>query len=145
MLFIDLDNFKTVNDTLGHGEGDQLLRRVAKTIHDMLRTSDTAARLGGDEFTILIEDVLSPEAVTDLALRILDSLRPPVRLGPKSVSAASSIGIAFDEEGITSEQLLRNADTTRCTRRRNSARTGSRSTATRCTPSCWPVSNWRRS
>ena len=110
VLFIDLDDFKTVNDTLGHGEGDQLLRRVAKTILDMLRTSDTAARLGGDEFAVLVEDVRSPEAVTDLALRILDALRPPVRLGAKSVSAASSIGIAFDEEGITSEQLLRNAD-----------------------------------
>ena len=110
VLFIDLDDFKTVNDTLGHGEGDQLLRRVAKTIRDMLRTSDMAARLGGDEFAVLIEDVRSPEAVTDLALRILDSLRVPVRLGTKSVSAASSIGIAFDEEGITTEQLLRNAD-----------------------------------
>ncbi len=110
VLFIDLDDFKTVNDTLGHGEGDQLLKRVAKIILDTLRTSDTAARLGGDEFAILIEDVRSPEAVTDLALRVLDSLRPPVRLGTKSVSAASSIGIAFEEEGITSEQLLRNAD-----------------------------------
>ncbi len=110
VLFLDLDDFKTVNDTLGHGEGDQLLRRVAKTIRDTVRTSDTAARLGGDEFAILMEDVRSPEAVTDLAVRILDSLRPPVRLGTKSVSAASSIGIAFEEEGITTEQLLRNAD-----------------------------------
>jgi diguanylate cyclase (GGDEF)-like protein/PAS domain S-box-containing protein len=110
VLFIDLDDFKTVNDTLGHGEGDQLLKRVAKILLDTLRTSDTAARLGGDEFAILVEDVRSPEAVTDLALRMLDSLRPRVRLGTKSVSAASSIGIAFEEEGITSEQLLRNAD-----------------------------------
>ena len=76
----------------------------------MLRTSDTAARLGGDEFAVLIEDVRSPEAVTDLAQRMLDSLRPPVRLGAKSVGAAGSIGIAFDEEGMTIEQLLRNAD-----------------------------------
>ncbi len=110
VLFIDLDNFKTVNDTLGHGEGDQLLRRVAKSLVDMLRAADTAARLGGDEFAILIEDVSSQETVTELAERILECLRQPIRLGTKSVSAASSIGIAFDKEGITSEQLLRNAD-----------------------------------
>ncbi len=110
VLFIDLDNFKTVNDTLGHGEGDQLLRRVAKTIIDLLRASDTAARLGGDEFAILVEDVTSHEAVAELAERLLDSLRPTVRLDTQSVSSASSIGIAFDVEGITSEQLLRNAD-----------------------------------
>ena len=110
VLFLDLDDFKTVNDSLGHGEGDQLLRRVATTLIEMLRPADTAARLGGDEFAILVEDVPSREAVKELAQRILDNLRPQVRLGSKSVSAASSIGIAFDEEGITSEQLLRNAD-----------------------------------
>ena len=110
VLFLDLDDFKTVNDSLGHGEGDQLLRRVATTLHDVLRSSDTAARLGGDEFAVLIEDVSSPEAVTDMAQRILESLRKPVRLATKTLSAACSLGIAFDEEGITSEQLLRNAD-----------------------------------
>ena len=110
VLFIDLDDFKTVNDTLGHGEGDQLLRTVAKSLVDLLRAADTAARLGGDEFAILVEDVSAPETVAELAERILECLRQPVRLGTKSVRAASSIGIAFDKEGITSEQLLRNAD-----------------------------------
>jgi diguanylate cyclase (GGDEF)-like protein len=110
VLFLDLDDFKMVNDSLGHGEGDQLLRWVAMALVDLLRPSDTAARLGGDEFAILIENVSSREAVTELAQRILDALRPPVRLGTRSVSAACSIGIAFDEEGINSEQLLRNAD-----------------------------------
>ena len=110
VLFIDLDDFKTVNDSLGHSEGDQLLRWVAMTLADMLGPSDTAARLGGDEFALLLEDVESSEAVTGLAERILEALRPPVRLGTVSVSAAGSIGIAFDEEGISSEQLLRNAD-----------------------------------
>jgi diguanylate cyclase (GGDEF)-like protein/PAS domain S-box-containing protein len=109
ILFLDLDDFKTVNDSLGHGEGDQLLRKVASTLCDLLRPSDTAARLGGDEFAILIEDLSSPE-VTNLARRILESLRRPVRLGSKTVRAACSLGVAFDEEGITSEQLLRNAD-----------------------------------
>ncbi|HSZ35615.1 MAG TPA: EAL domain-containing protein [Acidimicrobiales bacterium] len=110
VLFLDLDDFKTVNDSLGHGEGDQLLRRVATTLVDLLQPSDTAARLGGDEFAVLMEDVPSREAVEDLAQKILESLRLPVRLGTKTLSGACSIGIAFDEEGITSEQLLRNAD-----------------------------------
>ncbi|HEX3334515.1 MAG TPA: EAL domain-containing protein [Acidimicrobiales bacterium] len=110
VLFLDLDDFKTVNDSLGHGEGDQLLRMVATKLLDLLRPADTAARMGGDEFAVLIEDLPSADAATELAQRILDALRPPVRLGTKSVSAACSIGIACDEEGITSEQLLRNAD-----------------------------------
>jgi diguanylate cyclase (GGDEF)-like protein len=110
VLFLDLDDFKTVNDSLGHGEGDQLLRRVATALVDVLQPSDTAARLGGDEFAVLIEDMPSREAVEDLAQQILDALRVPVRLGTKTISCAGSIGIAFDEEGITSEQLLRNAD-----------------------------------
>ncbi|HYA69419.1 MAG TPA: diguanylate cyclase, partial [Acidimicrobiales bacterium] len=110
VLFLDLDDFKTVNDSLGHGEGDHLLRRVATTLVACLGASDTAARLGGDEFAVLIEDVQSQNAITALAQRILDALRPPVRLGTKSVSSAVSIGIAFNEAATTSEQLLRNAD-----------------------------------
>jgi diguanylate cyclase (GGDEF)-like protein/PAS domain S-box-containing protein len=110
VLFLDLDDFKTVNDSLGHGEGDHLLRRVATTLVGCLGASDTAARLGGDEFAVLIEDVQSQNAITALAQRILDALRPPVRLGTKSVSSAVSIGIAFNEAGTTTEQLLRNAD-----------------------------------
>ena len=110
VLFLDLDDFKTVNDSLGHGEGDQLLRRVATTLVGCLGVSDTAARLGGDEFAVLIEDVQSQNTITALAQRILDALRPPVRLAGKSVSSAVSIGIAFNEPGTTSEQLLRNAD-----------------------------------
>ena len=110
VLFLDLDNFKTVNDSFGHGEGDQLLHWVAKTLSEILGPSDTAARLGGDEFAVLVDDVHDLEAVTTLAERILDALRPPVRLGTKSTSAACSIGIAFDEEHLTAEELLRNAD-----------------------------------
>ena len=110
VLFLDLDDFKTVNDSLGHGEGDQLLRRVATTLVEILQPVDTAARLGGDEFAVLIEDVPSREAAEELAQQILESLRLPVRVGTKTLSGACSIGIAFDEEDITSEQLLRNAD-----------------------------------
>ena len=111
MLFIDLDDFKTVNDSLGHGEGDQLLKRVATDLSDCLRPLDTAARLGGDEFAILIEDVSVRRRTSPLlAGRILESLRLAVPHGTRSSASAGSIGIAFDEPGITSEQLLRNAD-----------------------------------
>ena len=110
VLFIDLDDFKTVNDSLGHGEGDQLLKGVATNLSKCLRPLDTAARLGGDEFAILIEDVWSREDIMTLAGRILESLGRAVRDGTRSASSAGSIGIAFDEPGITSEQLLRNAD-----------------------------------
>ena len=110
VLFVDLDDFKTVNDSLGHGEGDQLLKRVATELADCLRPLDTAARLGGDEFAILIEDVGSKEDITLLAGRLLESLRAAVRPGPRASASAGSIGITFDEPGITSEQLLRNAD-----------------------------------
>ncbi len=110
VLFIDLDDFKMVNDSLGHGEGDLLLKRVASTLVECLRPLDTAARLGGDEFAVLIEDVATRDDITAVARRILDTLRPPIELGTKSVSAAASIGIAYDDPGITSDQLLRNAD-----------------------------------
>ena len=110
VLFIDLDDFKTVNDSLGHGEGDQLLKGVATNLSRCLRPLDTAARLGGDEFAILIEDVWSREDIMSLAGRILESLGQAVQDGTGSASSAGSIGIAFDEPGVTSEQLLRNAD-----------------------------------
>jgi diguanylate cyclase (GGDEF)-like protein/PAS domain S-box-containing protein len=110
VLFIDLDDFKTVNDSLGHGEGDRLLKRVATDLSGCLRPLDTAARLGGDEFAILIEDVASRDDITQLAQRILEALRLAVPYGTRSSGSAGSIGIAFDEPGITSEQLLRNAD-----------------------------------
>jgi diguanylate cyclase (GGDEF)-like protein/PAS domain S-box-containing protein len=110
VLFIDLDDFKMVNDSLGHGEGDQLLKRVAADLSSCLRPLDTAARLGGDEFAILIEDVVSRDDIALLAGRILESLRSAVPPGNRSSASAGSIGIAFDEPGITSEQLLRNAD-----------------------------------
>ena len=110
VLFIDLDDFKTVNDSLGHGEGDQLLKRVATNLAECLRPLDTAARLGGDEFAVLIEDVWSQDDVIQMARRILESLHLDVPSESRPATSAGSIGIAFDEPGITSEQLLRNAD-----------------------------------
>ena len=110
VLFIDLDNFKTVNDSLGHAVGDEMLRRVAEVLVGCLRKVDTAARLGGDEFAVLVEDIGSRDDAVKLAERILTALRRPVTAGGKEVSATVSIGITFDSPGITSDQLLRNAD-----------------------------------
>ena len=78
VLFMDLDSFKTVNDSLGHVAGDRLLVTVAQRLHECLRTADTATRLGGDEFAVLLEDVESEDEAVAVATRIMGSLRPPV-------------------------------------------------------------------
>jgi diguanylate cyclase (GGDEF)-like protein/PAS domain S-box-containing protein len=110
VLFLDVDNFKTINDSLGHSVGDEMLKRVSETLVGCLRKIDTAARLGGDEFAVLVEDISDHDDAVSLAERILSAVRRPVMVGSKEVSASVSIGITFDMPGITSEQLLRNAD-----------------------------------
>ncbi len=110
VLFLDLDNFKTVNDSLGHAAGDEMLRRVAETLVGCVRRIDTAARLGGDEFAVLVEDIADRQDAVGLAERILTAMRHTVNVGTKEISASVSIGITFDAPGITSDQLLRNAD-----------------------------------
>ncbi len=110
VLFCDLDNFKTVNDSLGHQAGDELLVTAANTLTECLRVGDTAARLGGDEFAVLIEDLDDPSDALALAQRITESFRQQFRIGSKEVIATVSVGIAFGASGMTSDQLLRNAD-----------------------------------
>jgi len=110
VLFLDLDNFKTVNDSMGHRAGDELLIAVSRRLEADLRPSDTGARLGGDEFAILLEDLDSVEAAADVAARIVAGLRPAFRIGGKSIVVTASIGVAFAEPGISADQLLRNAD-----------------------------------
>ncbi|MFI6073168.1 EAL domain-containing protein [Actinoplanes sp. NPDC051343] len=112
VLFIDLDDFKVVNDTLGHAVGDQLLIAVAERISGALRADDTAARLGGDEFACLIENVWDPDGVEDTAQRILTALAEPVPVdgGQKSLYAVASIGITTTPEADTADELLRQAD-----------------------------------
>ena len=110
VLFIDLDNFKTVNDSLGHPAGDELLVGVADRLLGCLRGADSAARLGGDEFAVLIEDLSGRDDATDVAQRIMTLLDRPFTVGTMEVTATASVGIAFDEPGITCDQLLRNAD-----------------------------------
>jgi diguanylate cyclase (GGDEF)-like protein/PAS domain S-box-containing protein len=112
VLFIDLDDFKIVNDTLGHAVGDQLLIAVAQRISGALRADDTAARLGGDEFAALIENVWDPDAVEDTAQRILNALAEPIPVegGGQNLTAVASIGITTTPEADTADELLRQAD-----------------------------------
>lgn len=112
VLFIDLDNFKLVNDSLGHDMGDALLNQVAERLSDAVRPGDTVARLGGDEFTILLEDILGEEEPKQVATRILDSLKEPFILGSTEAFANASIGIAIKTNPLESaESLLKSADT----------------------------------
>jgi diguanylate cyclase (GGDEF)-like protein len=111
VLFVDLDDFKTINDSLGHPAGDELLVGVAGRLREVLRTADTAARLGGDEFGILLEGVTDRDGAVRTAERILEALDKPFRLVAKEVFIHASIGIALcDGEDETVDALLRNAD-----------------------------------
>jgi len=111
VLFVDLDNFKVINDSLGHEAGDQLLVAVGERLKGCLRPEDTAARLGGDEFTILIEDVNNVNELTLIAERITEILQPPFALEVQELFVTISIGIAFSSSAEErSENLLRAAD-----------------------------------
>jgi diguanylate cyclase (GGDEF)-like protein len=109
VLFIDLDRFKLVNDSLGHVEGDKLLVEVSRRLRASLRHGETAARLGGDEFAVLLDGPLDTRNPGRVAKRILDALREPIRLQDRDVFTGASIGIASASSG-SAEELLRNAD-----------------------------------
>jgi diguanylate cyclase (GGDEF)-like protein len=111
VLFMDLDGFKGVNDTLGHGAGDLLLKQVAERIEACLRAGDTVARLGGDEFAVLIENVETDDSATIVARRISKALRSPFLLEGREVSITASIGIGvLEPETGQPEEVLRRAD-----------------------------------
>ena len=110
VLFIDLDDFKSVNDSLGHPAGDQLLIEVAGRLQSCLRPGDTAARLGGDEFAILLEELGDTEHVIAVATRLIEALRVPMVLSGTEVFVRGSIGIAISTNESTAEELLRRAD-----------------------------------
>jgi diguanylate cyclase len=110
VLFVDLDDFKVVNDSMGHGAGDRLLQEVAGRLRSCLRESDTIGRLGGDEFAILVEDVDLP-TVRVLTERVLATLAAPYQVVGGDVTIHASVGVAFDEHAPYDDvQLLRNAD-----------------------------------
>ncbi|MDQ3679053.1 MAG: EAL domain-containing protein [Actinomycetota bacterium] len=111
VLFIDLDDFKTVNDGLGHAAGDALLREVGSRLAGVLRTGDTAASLGGDEFAMLLEGVSDAETVLDIVGRVQTALRTPFVFEGRALEVKASIGVALDHgEPTTAEILLGNAD-----------------------------------
>jgi diguanylate cyclase (GGDEF)-like protein/PAS domain S-box-containing protein len=107
---LDLDGFKTVNDTLGHPAGDALLRQVAKRLLGCMRKGDTGARTGGDEFTVLQTDIGQPEDVVQLARRLVETFNQPFELGDQLVVVGASVGIAMLEEGLAAEDLIKRAD-----------------------------------
>ncbi|HZU76896.1 MAG TPA: GGDEF domain-containing protein, partial [Dehalococcoidia bacterium] len=112
VMYLDLDHFKQVNDTLGHAAGDALLIEVATRLQSCVRPGDTVARLGGDEFALILEDVDDADPAVSTAERLLERLSEPVPLEGTSVHVGTSIGIALSERGESApESLLRQADT----------------------------------
>ena len=114
VIFLDLDDFKTINDSLGHGAGDEVLRQVAKRLRDAVQATDTAARFGGDEFAILLEDV-DPASAVDLADRLVRCFEIPIGVGDADMLVRPSLGIALSDTGTAAPPtdagaLIRNAD-----------------------------------
>lgn len=111
LLYLDLDHFKEVNDTLGHYMGDLLLKETSERLMSCMRTTDTLARLGGDEFTAILNNVDNQASIEGIAQEILDKLAKPFHLGNEEVYITASIGISiYPEDGEDVEVLLKNAD-----------------------------------
>jgi diguanylate cyclase (GGDEF)-like protein len=111
VLFVDLDRFKLINDTLGHGAGDELLVQAGQRLRATVREADTAARFGGDEFAILLEDDTHTRDATQVAQRVIDALQAPFEVGGREVFVSASVGIATSRAGQEdAAELLRNAD-----------------------------------
>ena len=111
LMFIDLDNFKTINDTLGHDYGDLLLQEVAKRLKGVLRTEDMVSRLGGDEFTVILDDIKDISYPSVVAKKIIDTLSTPIKLKDEMGYIGASVGISiFPNDTSDIEQLIKNAD-----------------------------------
>jgi len=112
IMFLDLDRFKNINDTLGHQVGDALLRQVAVRLSMTLRTSDTLARLGGDEFVLVLPGIASPKSVEGVAEKLISVLQAPLTVEEHALHITTSVGICiYPQDGLDTESLLRNADT----------------------------------
>ncbi|WP_428737491.1 EAL domain-containing protein [Sulfurimonas sp.] len=111
LLFIDLDHFKEINDSLGHAVGDELLKIVTRLLQDTLRNNDSLARLGGDEFTVLMKDLSSITDASVLATKIIDALSQPISLQGNKLYISCSIGISiYPDDGLSTDNLLKYAD-----------------------------------
>ena len=111
VLYMDLDYFKNVNDELGHGTGDSLLKQIAQRIHNCVRATDTAARLGGDEYAVLLEDATSVQEARNVAMRILDEVNRPFLVDGHEISITASLGVVYaDSQEMSAEEVLRAAD-----------------------------------
>ncbi len=110
VLFVDLDDFKTVNDSLGHAAGDELLIAVARRLESCVREEDTCARLGGDEFAVILENVDGPDAAVVVAQRMLSVISEPLDVLGSRVSVQGSIGVALGSSDVSTTEILRNAD-----------------------------------
>ncbi|MBL6749330.1 MAG: EAL domain-containing protein, partial [Nevskia sp.] len=111
VLFIDLDHFKLVNDSMGHAAGDRLLREVGSRILRCIRGEDTVARLGGDEFTVVLESIGHPDDAAHVAEKIVEAVRQPITVDGRSLTSSASVGISiYPDDGKTAEALTRNAD-----------------------------------
>ena len=111
VLFVDIDHFKAINDSLGHTAGDTLLRTLSLRLRSTLRNEDTVARLGGDEFTVLVTGIKDPNDLLRLAQKIHSTIKAPVEVASRELTVSASIGVGlFPQDGETAEQLLRNAD-----------------------------------
>lgn len=111
LLFIDLDRFKNINDSLGHAMGDQFLARIARVLERAIGDTGTVARLGGDEFVILANEAHTPDQAADIVDKLLMELNLPLQLNEHTIHPAASVGIAlYPDDGLTAEDLIRHAD-----------------------------------
>ncbi len=112
VMFLDLDRFKIINDTLGHNIGDELLRNVSERMSKVLRDGDIIARMGGDEFTVILKNIKSSDEVVAVAQRVLDALAKPFQIGGHELFISASIGVSiYPADGSDVESLVKNADT----------------------------------
>ena len=123
VLFLDLDDFKTVNDSLGHAAGDELLRSVGNRLRGQCRPVDTVARLGGDEFAILLEDLADESRAVEVAERVLEGMASPFWIHGREVTVGTSIGIAFGTAERSAGEVLSNADAAMYVAKRSGKRT----------------------
>ncbi|HEU4373475.1 MAG TPA: diguanylate cyclase, partial [Telluria sp.] len=110
LMYFDIDHFKAINDSFGHDTGDALLKAFAKRVGDTVREADVFARLGGDEFALLLENLPTPAAAERVGNKLVAAMQAPYRLGERTVTVSSSIGVAFFQRGMRADELIRRAD-----------------------------------